>query len=806
VNRLFLLVSLVAWPAAAAPRACLGSLPLGAFRLSVEPAKSGPPLPVRTVNSIRAGEKLKYEPVRFPSDTKEKAQVAVVLVPAGDKGSGELTIFEPVKAATANQWTVPVDTSVVALIFGPQGLSTKKLKALVDKNREVLSELADYAEQNSKVEGLIDALDESERSGRGLDAALLGFSAKYGVAMPKLDTKANTDQQAAVLLQALLPAVNNYDPLSSKQAVMQQSAGLAASVAGMFFGSPVGLAAGGASLFQNLRTLMFPGMEFRSAFAQNAPDGLALCTKKPDASKSRTRTGYLWAYRVPNLERPTVSLAGAIHAPLTSKSLIRVDVKDGGKLKNLERAREWELAPVRTGKPVAVPVAVQAGNPVLELDLTKVKAAPGEYTLSARWDWDTVEVPGKIWLHPFGNLKEAKLTAPSRGRLAEGNGPVAVTLEGPDFEFVERVSLEKADKRQGTPVELPFTLPKGKRGGEQKTLDTEIDTKAWPRGGYRLLLAQGDGLTYEVPVEVLPPYPKISNLPLRANTGEKEQRLALKGSGLDRLEGLTTEAGQLELAPANGPAERIATIRLAATAKQGELFALGMKIQGVVDVVPVPKALQVEGPRPRITSVRKSLAQDDGVALKAEEAPAGAPVSFALSVEHLEGTPAVEISCAGDESLRQKTRLTPGDRVNGVKLDVAGEGMLFLSLDPGIVGQPGCRLTATVTSEPAGTSDPHVLGQVVRVPRIQQFVLTDEKLGDGVYAGILKGQDLETIEKTGWDGQKGLPVQAIPTPAPGEPGKQVLKVALPWPAPMPHAPVFVWLRGETQGRSTGAKY
>lgn len=172
----------------------------------------------------------------------------------------------------------------------------------------------------------------------------------------------------------------------------------------------------------------------------------------------------------------------------------------------------------------------------------------------------------------------------------------------------------------------------------------------------------------------------------------------------------------------------------------------------------------------------------------------------------MEGTPAVEVSCAGEESLRQKVRLAPGDRVNGVNLDVAGEGMLFLSLDPGIVGQPGCRLTAAVTTESAGTSDPYVLGQVVRVPRIQQFILTDEKLGEGVYAGILKGQDLETIEKTGWTGQNGLPVQAIPTPAPGEPGKQVLKVALPWPAPAPHAPVFVWLRGETEGRATGAKY
>src|ERR1035438_10054518 len=31
---------------------------------------------------------------------------------------------------------------------------------------------------------------------------------------------------------------------------------------------------------------------------------------------------------------------------------------------------------------------------------------------------------------------------------------------------------------------------------------------------------------------------------------------------------------------------------------------------------------------------------------------------------------------------------------------------------------------------------------------------------------------------------------------------QTLRIAMPWPSPTPKAPLFVWLRGETEGRAT----
>jgi hypothetical protein len=41
---------------------------------------------------------------------------------------------------------------------------------------------------------------------------------------------------------------------------------------------------------------------------------------------------------------------------------------------------------------------------------------------------------------------------------------------------------------------------------------------------------------------------------------------------------------------------------------------------------------------------------------------------------------------------------------------------------------------------------------------------------------------------------------------PGEHPSQSLRVVLPWPAPGPHAPLYVWLRGEPQGRKTSVTY
>ena len=89
-----------------------------------------------------------------------------------------------------------------------------------------------------------------------------------------------------------------------------------------------------------------------------------------------------------------------------------------------------------------------------------------------------------------------------------------------------------------------------------------------------------------------------------------------------------------------------------------------------------------------------------------------------------------------------------------------GRDALFLSIDPGVIGDSGCDLIAGIRDPATG---PLVLGRVVRLPRIMNFVATDEKAGEAAYAAVLTREDLQLIEKTGWSAENGDPPQGIPT-------------------------------------------
>ena len=261
---------------------CLGGISVSSFRLLLEPEGKGPALPLSSVNIIRQGEKLKYEPIHVPAPIKDKAQIAILLVPAPKPSKAEgaeekskdkskdkskekqtdLVVLEARPAKSPTEWVIPARASIVGVVFGPHGLDVKKVSSLVAKNEDLIPQLADYAQQTATVEALVQTLSQIEQSptsGTDVNAALRGFSTEYGLAIPKLDTTAPTNQQAVQLLQAVMPSVSTYDPLTSdRSAVVAQSAGLASSVAALFFGTPVGLAAGGAALFENLRIMMFP--------------------------------------------------------------------------------------------------------------------------------------------------------------------------------------------------------------------------------------------------------------------------------------------------------------------------------------------------------------------------------------------------------------------------------------------------------------------------------------------------------------------------------------------------------------------
>ncbi|RDJ93330.1 hypothetical protein B4Q13_22645, partial [Lacticaseibacillus rhamnosus] len=70
----------------------------------------------------------------------------------------------------------------------------------------------------------------------------------------------------------------------------------------------------------------------------------------------------------------------------------------------------------------------------------------------------------------------------------------------------------------------------------------------------------------------------------------------------------------------------------------------------------------------------------------------------------------------------------------------------------------------------------------------------------------LTGTDLEVIAKVGWGPDGGVPVTALPAPVGGDRRKQLLGIALPWPPLSPRAPLWIWFRGDDQGRETKIRY
>ena len=796
VIRSLLLLGLAAAPGfAVVPRGCTGSSPLGVFRISVRNPQGGAPLAVRFLSRIPAGSRLIWDPVHLSPKLSDKAEVAAIVGPTAD---GRLAALEPHKASQRCEWALLHSPGVIAIVLGPQGLNMHKVDTLVTRDEDLLQELADYAEQTSEVEDLVQQLADSEDSGTGTDAALKGFSTQYGVSVPKLDTATNTNQQATMLLRAVLPTSAGYDPLAPTTSQVQQSAGLAASVAGLFFGDGVGLAAGGAVLFGNLKTVLFPGTEFRSAFAQNSgPDSMALCTKSA-APKAHTRLAFLWAYRVPDVNPPVLAIDGPAHLPLGVKSPLKVAAAEGATFKQLDRVRDWRLTPVNGGDAIAVSVTPGSTPDIIEVDLSKAtKLVPGEYRLTATWDWDSLSI-GTIHLHKFGDLSRAQFASGASDHLVQGHGVVTVGLAGTDFEFIDKVSLQKVGPRAPAASEIRFDLPDGKRKGEQDKMTVDIDTAS--AGKYKLLLAQADGARpHEIPVTVLPPNPKLSSLPLRVNTGETHQTIRLEGTGLDRIESVTTAAGAVKGA-LNDDAW-CGEFHLKTGAKAGDHYDLLLHVQGLEEPLKLPDAIEVVGPRPLISAVRKSAPVNLGLEMRPDELPAGTTVGFVVTGRHLGSRPELELGCSTGD-VRKALTLTPDEPGHGASLTFAGDGELYLSVDPGAVGYPGCGLQVSVRTDPEGLSDPFPLGRVVRVPRLDEFTLTSEQTGPSTYAGILRGRDLDLVEKTGWDSKNGLPVEAIPTPVPGDPTKQTLRINLPWPAPAPHSPLYVWLRGEQEGRKT----
>jgi hypothetical protein len=771
-------------------------MPLGSIQLTLKRADPAS-LPINRINRIEEGDEILYAPV-LKSNEKRGGSVAIVLV--SSRPDHDFVILESKDADKPAHWKVPFRASLAVYVYGPSGLSARKLKGFLSKDQELIAQLADYAEKTAQTEAVLQAIATYETAGHteSLGAALQGFAGQYGISN-KIDRNAPMNEQTLAALRTLNPALSAYDPISPSGAQrLSQTAGLAATVAGMFLGSTVGLAAGSTAMALNLKTLMFPDTDFRSAYSGSAKaDAVALCTTR-EPQKSRKRIGYLWALRIPDAGAPPLKVNEPNHLPQGMKTLVGINVPDA-QWKLVSRIRDWALQPEH-GPPVAVPVNAVTDQRAIEVNVGASGVPEGKYTLTGLWDWDPVRAEGDIFVEPFGKFTGARITPDSQNRVQEHSGKQLITLEGADFEFLNKAEIVRSGDKYASPSAVPFTLPRGPGRGPQNTVELQIDTANLIAGDFTLILYQRDGKPNKIDMKVLLAPPKLNGLPLTINQGEASTEIVLAGDGVDRITDVAADGLQIELGSFDAQQQRrIGRIRKAGELAEGAALDLRVSVKDYARPLVFANALQVAGPKPRIQEASPSLPTDLQIGLRSGELPAGVHLGIMMRVVHAGPEPAIELGCK--DSNESRIRVQAGSEKSGIKLQAIQAGSLFLSLDPGLWPN-GCSLTAILHNKSAGKSDPIDLGRITRLPHIDKFQLTDETAAEGAYIGILTGSDLELIGQVGWTADSGKPVVGLPVPIVGEGAKQSLKVQLTWPSPTPRAPLFVWFRGEDQGRPT----
>ncbi len=783
------------------PIACPAGAPIGAVELRVQTAANPDSLPFQTINHLTEGDTVLYTPV-LRLHEKRPGEVSLVMVPAKhDPKEPALLVTDPKTADKPQRWSIPKSLTLAALVYGPQGLSKKKVEGFLSQDDLLVAQLADYAEKTAQTEALVEALSHSGSSSASVNAALTGFASQYGMSV-QLDKTAPPAVQAQTLFAAMNPQLATYNPLASSTAErVGQTASLATAAATLFFGSPIGLAAGGTAMLLDLRYIAFPGTQFRSSFAQplsrpTVKDGLNLCGQNTPAPP-HTRVAFIWAVRIPNTPAPSIKIGNADFIPPGQKTPVPVDVPDP-QWKYLQRSRGWTLENA-SGQKLPISVLKLGNQKALELNLSKTPVSPGDYHLSGFWDWSHFQASGEIHVQPLSDFASAKLEPDSQDKLLAKSGKIPVRLAGSDFEFLTKIEIKKSNDEFAVAEPVRFILPKGLRQGPQNHADVQIDTTNLDPGRYELLLSQQDAKTHSVSINVLPSLPKIENLPILANQGEATQHYVLKGERLDLLAKLKARGANFDLgAPTPSGTDRSVTVQLKSDLKPGTSLALQADVADRNEPMTLPDALEIVGPVPAIASSHLSLPTGMAITLPPDEFPAGYNLTAMLDVRNVEPSSVLKLACS--EDVGTSVELHIGEQNASYSLQRLSPDQLFISFDTSSF-PAGCLLQAIIENGKTGRSQPFTLAHIIRLPQIESFSDTGQVQPDGKRIYALTGRDLEMIEKVGWDQLEGIPVAALPTPIQGQGLKQALQINLPDPPPA-HADLFIWLRGEKNASAT----
>ena len=787
-------------PAAAAPEApplvmCPAGAPLGKVDLKVEGAE-GETLPFRTINHLSEGDTVRYAPL-FRGKENRPGEVTLVLVPEKiAKGEPGIIVTDPRPANKPQQWRMTRTISVAALVYGPAGLNRKKVAKFLSRDEVMVAQLADYADKTAQAEQLVATLSNSEASSASVNAALNGFASQYGFAV-QINKDAPLASQAQTLFAAMNPQLAVYNPLASSTATRAgQTASLATTAATLFFGSPVGLAAGGTAMLLDLRSIAFPDTQFRASFAtavkpgDREASGVNLCGQQ-GPTPPHTRVAYLWASRVPNAPTPAIKIGDANFIAPKEKTPVPVQVSETA-WKYLDRARSWKLIDAQK-KETRVGVVPLANQKSLEIDLTKAKLAPGDYTLTGLWDWTHFEAAGTIHVAELSDFSKSHVSEKSRQRLLATAGRVPVTLEGGDFQFATRVELQKTGDEFATPEPVRFLLPRGLREGPQDHMDVQIDTAALAPGAYELLITQGGEKKIPVNFQILPNPPVIANLPVIVNQGTAAQHFVLKGERLGLISKLQAPGLTFKMDPpeANGT-ERSLTVELGPSAKAGKSVPVEAILADRSDPIAFPHGLEITGPLPAIVSSTLSLPSGLQIALRPDEFPAGVTLNAMLDVRNIERRSLLRLACA--DGLGDATTLHIGQDTGSSSLQQLSRDQLFLAFNTSSL-PAGCSLEAAIDNGREGKSPPYVLAHILRLPSIDSVTLVTPG------SWRLTGTNLEMIAKVAWDATEGTDIGALPAPVPGQGLKQTIDVMTPDPTD-PAATLHIWLRQDHEGRAT----
>ncbi len=242
-----------------------------------------------------------------------------------------------------------------------------------------------------------------------------------------------------------------------------------------------------------------------------------------------------------------------------------------------------------------------------------------------------------------------------------------------------------------------------------------------------------------------------------------------------------------------GQTERNLTVELTAAAQPGTVLPLTASLTDRGGALTFASGLEITGPLPAVASSKLSLPAGIAIAVRPGEFPAGYTLNAMLDVKNIERGSILRLACA--DGVGDPTVLHVGEQNGSSNLQQLSQDQLFLAFDTSRL-PAGCSLQAVIDNGRDGRSQPSTLAHILRVPQIDSFTLSG---APRTYQ--LTGQNLEMIEKAGWDEKNGVELSGLPVPLPGPGLKQSVEVVLPDPVD-PEAVLYVWLRGDGQGRAS----